>query len=151
MDNLLLVWISIIIIMSIAEATTAQLVSIWFVFGAIAALISGVFNASAAVQIGLFVGVTTLSLLLTRPFLKKIMKFKKEDTNLGRYIGKKGKVIVEINNETGVGQVNVSGIVWTARSVDADVIHVGEEVYVESIEGAKLNVRPSRKHIETIK
>lgn len=135
------VWLAIIIIMSVAEACTAQLVSIWFVLGAIAALIVSLLVPSAVIQTAVFVGVTAISLLATRPFLRKIMHFEKEDTNLGRYIGKTGLVITEINNELGTGQVNVQGSVWTARSVDGSVIPEGKNVKVESIKGVKLNVK----------
>ena len=48
---------------------------------------------------------------------------------------------MEINNELGVGQVNVSGSVWTARAADGAVIPKGANVEVESIEGVKLLVK----------
>jgi membrane protein implicated in regulation of membrane protease activity len=81
-----------------------------------------------------------LTLIVTRPLVKKIMDFKKVDTNAGRYIGKNGVVITQINNTLGEGQVNVLGSVWTARSEDDSIIEIGENVRIKAIEGVKLIV-----------
>ena len=135
------VWVGVVIFMSILEAVTAQFVSIWFVVGAIGALIASFFTSSVLVQSCVFVTVTLVSLVATRPIVKRMINFKKEDTNLGRYIGKKALVISEINNDLGLGQVNVSGSIWTARSVDGSKIKEGEIVIVDSINGVKLNVK----------
>ena len=84
---------------------------------------------------------TLLTLIVTRPFVKKVMRFQKTETNADRYIGSDGLVILEINNELGQGQVNVSGSIWTARTVDNAILPVGARVRVENIEGVKLMVR----------
>lgn len=135
------IWLAIIVVMSIFEACTAQFVSIWFVLGALVSMIISIFCPSVTLQIIVFILVALLTLLLTRPFVKKLLNFKKEDTNSGRFIGKTGLVIQTINNEIGEGQVNVSGNIWTARSKDDSIINEGENVVVESIQGVKLIVR----------
>lgn len=133
-------WLAVIVIAAIVEGSTAQMVSIWFVAGGVCALIAGLCGASLWVQASIFVVVTALTLVVTRPLVKKLMNFKKEDTNAGRYIGKNGVVITQINNTLGQGQVNVLGSVWTARSEDGAIIQIGENVRVKSIEGVKLIV-----------
>lgn len=135
------IWLIVIIVMSILEACTAQLVSIWFVIGAVVSLIVSIFSTSVTLQIIVFIAVTLLMLFLTRPFVKKLFSFKKEDTNSGRYIGKTGIVVKTINNEIGEGQVNIFGSIWTARSVDDSIIDEGENVKVESIQGVKVLVK----------
>ncbi len=135
------IWLIVIIVMSILEACTAQLVSIWFVIGAVVSLIVSIFSTSVTLQIIVFIAVTLLMLFLTRPFVKKLFSFKKEDTNSGRYIGKTGIVVKTINNEIGEGQVNIFGSIWTARSVDDSIIAKGENVKVESIQGVKVLVK----------
>ena len=135
------VWLAVVVIMAIAEGMTAQLVSIWFVVGGVAALIASVCSAPIWLQVVLFIGVTLLTLIVTRPFVKKVMCFQKTETNADRYIGSDGLVILEINNELGQGQVNVSGSIWTARTVDNAILPVGARVRVENIEGVKLMVR----------
>lgn len=133
-------WLAVIVVAAIIEALTAQLVSIWFVVGGVAGLIAYVCGAPFWLQLDLFVVVTALTLLVTRPFVKKLMHFKKVDTNADRYIGKDGIVITEINNTLGHGQVKVMGSVWTARSTDGSVIPAGANVLIHAIEGVKLIV-----------
>ncbi|HEX3037739.1 MAG TPA: NfeD family protein [Oscillospiraceae bacterium] len=133
-------WLALIVVAAVVEALTAQLVSIWFVVGGVAGMIAYVCGAPIWLQLDLFIVVTALTLLVTRPFVRKLMHFKKVDTNADRYIGKDGIVIAEINNTLGHGQVKVMGSVWTARSVDDSVIPVGADVAIHAIEGVKLIV-----------
>lgn len=135
------VWIAAIIILCLAEAFTAQLVSIWFGLGAVAALITSAFTDSILIQVMVFILVSFISLFLTRPFLKKVLHFQKEDTNLGRIIGKRAFVLIEINNDKGTGQINVNGSIWAAKSSDGSVIEAGKSVIVENINGVKCCVK----------
>jgi len=133
-------WLVVIVVAAVVEGATAQLVSIWFVAGGVGALIADLCGADLWVQAIVFIVVTALTILATRPLVKKLLNFKRIDTNAGRYIGKTGVVIIEINNMLGVGQVNVLGSIWTARSEDNSVIDVGKHVLVKSIEGVKVIV-----------
>lgn len=141
MDYMPFVWISIIVIASLTEAFTAQLVSVWLVVGAVAALITSLFTSSLWIQVVVFIIVTLISLILTRPIVKKAISFEKAKTNADKYIGKTGIVVKEINNELGVGQVNILGSMWTAISSDDSIIAEGENILVESIQGVKLKVK----------
>lgn len=134
------VWLAVIIIAAIVEGSTAQLVSIWFVAGGIGALIANLCGAPVWAQWVVFAAVSTLMLLVTRPLVKRLLSFKRVDTNAGRYIGETGIVTAQINNTLGQGQVNVHGSVWTARSADNSEIQEGCRVLVKSIEGVKLIV-----------
>ena len=142
MDVMQYIWIAAIVLLAILEGATAQLVSIWFVIGGIAALITSIFTDAVWIQLTVFVLVSILSLLLTRPLVKKAMSFKKEDINAGRVVGQKAIVIETIENGQGKGQVNVCGSIWTARSMDQTVIPKGASVLVDAIEGVKLIVHP---------
>ncbi len=141
MDYMPFIWILIIVIASITEAFTAQLVSVWFVLGAVASLIASLITSSLWIQVVVFIVVTLISLILTRPIVKRVTSFEKVKTNADKYIGKTGVVIKEINNELGVGQVNILGSIWTAVSCDGSIIAEGENVLVESIQGVKLKVK----------
>ncbi|HEX2985849.1 MAG TPA: NfeD family protein [Caproiciproducens sp.] len=138
------IWLAVIVVAAVVEGCTAQLVSIWFVLGGIGALIANLCGAGLWLQITLFVIITAITLLATRPLVKKLMNFKRVETNAGRYIGKNAVVIKKINNTLGVGQVNVLGSIWTARSTDGSIIESGRNVVVKSIEGVKLMVEEIR-------
>ncbi|MDD3229195.1 MAG: NfeD family protein [Oscillospiraceae bacterium] len=131
------VWLGIIVVASLVEAATVQLVSVWFAVGGIAAVIASACGADILVQILLFIAVTVLALILTRPLVKKITHSQKAKTNADRYIGNNGVVTEEINNTAGQGEVKVMGSVWTARSEDGTVIPIGENIVVKRIEGVK--------------
>ena len=138
------IWLAVVVIAAIVEGCTAQLVSIWIVAGGVAALVAQLCGAEIWLQAVIFVAVTFITLLATRPLVKRAMKFKKEDTNAGRYLGKSGIVIMEIDNAVGQGQVNVLGSIWTARSEDGNKIPEGTQVWVKSIEGVKLIVEEQK-------
>lgn len=122
------------------EIFTAQLVSIWFAVGGVAALIASLLNVPFNIQLFIFALVAAVTLIATRPVVKKHLTVKQISTNADRYISKIGIVTIEINNTLGTGQVNVLGSIWTARSSDGSVIEKGEHVMVESIQGVKLIV-----------
>ena len=141
MDKMYIVWAVAIVVFGILEGMTAQLVSIWFVLGSIAALIAAICGASLPVQVIIFVAVTIITLIATRPIVKKKINFKAEKTNADRCIGDSAVVVEEINNLEAKGQVKVDGKVWTARSSDGSVIPENTIVTVEKIDGVKLIVK----------
>lgn len=135
------VWISIMIVMAIMEGVTTQLVSIWFVLGALAAAVVGFFVPLFTVQFAVFAIVSLLCLAVTRPLVKKAKKTKFVPTNADRNIGRIAVVTEEINNTMGTGRAKLGGESWTARAADDSIIPVGSEVKVESISGVKLMVK----------
>lgn len=140
METMYIVWACAIVIFAIAEGLTAQLVSIWFVIGAIAGLIASFCQASIPIQIIVFIAVSIIALLLTRPLVKKKLTPKIQSTNADRCIGQEAIVIEEINNIAPTGQVKADGKVWTARSSNGNIISKDEIVIVEKIDGVKLIV-----------
>ena len=134
------IWVAVTILAVLVEAETSRMVSIWFVFGALAALIAGLIGANFLIQVIVFAIVTMIALVLTRPLVKNASLFKKEETNAGRYVGKEGIVTVRINNLENEGQVSVLGSSWSARSWDGTPIEENERVVIEKIEGVKLIV-----------
>ncbi len=133
-------WLAMIVVAVVAEAATNQLVSIWFVVGAIAALIGNLCGAPLYVQWILFVVLSAVALVCTRPLVKRLTDFRRQDTNAGRCVGQIAVVTQEINNTAAAGQAKVLGSVWTARSARGTVIPVGTEVVVRAIEGVKIIV-----------
>ena len=143
-----IVWTAAIILFGVVEAATAGLVSIWFVAGALVALIAAFVDASLVVQIILFLVVSAVALALTRPMLRKITNAKAIPTNADRVLGETAKVTETIDNENSTGAVYVDGKTWSARSTDDTVIPAGSRVYIESMQGVKLLVRKSEEKAE---
>lgn len=139
------VWLGLIVVFVILEAVTAELVSIWFVAGAVVAFVMSIFEIKTWIQLTAFVAVSVLVLVLVRPLLLKQARAKIVPTNADMLIGKTGIVINEIDNDLGVGRVEISGLDWAAVSRDGSNIKKSTKVTVKKIEGVKLIVVPAEK------
>ncbi len=131
------VWLLIIIILTILEATTINLVTIWFVVSGIVSLIVSFFTNNFFIQFLIFVVLGIVLLAATRPLLIKVIKVKKVPTNVDMVIGSKG-VVTEAIKKNEVGEIKVKGKYWTAYAEQE--IAVGKEVSVLDIDGVKLKV-----------
>ena len=133
-------WLILAVVMFVLEATTAQLVSIWFALGAVGGCITSIFTDVLWIQIVVAVLVTLITLLVTRPLAKRLTQVKLTHTNSDKYIGKDGVVTIAIDNVSATGQVKVGYSVWSAKSADGNVIEKDSKIVVKAIEGAKLVV-----------
>ena len=137
-------WVVALVVFLIVEAVTAGLVSIWFVFGSLVALICAALGAAVWLQIFWFVIVSVATLVLTRPLVKRYVDSRSVATNADRSIGRAAVVTERIDNLAATGAVKLDGVVWTACSTDdAVAIETGERVTVRAIEGVKLIVERS--------
>lgn len=135
-----IIWLALLIVFAITEGVTVALVSIWFMGGALAALIAALCGAELWVQVVLFFAVSILLLLCLRPLSKRLIKQKKVATNADSNIGKEAVVTERIDNLQGSGAVRISGVEWSARSADGSEIEKGAVVRVLQIEGVKVCV-----------
>ena len=95
------IWLGIIILLSIWEALTVGLVSIWFIISGIVSLILSFFKVDFTICFSVFVILGLILMITTRKSLTKLLKVKSEPTNLDRIIGKKGIVTETINGSLG--------------------------------------------------
>ena len=141
MKSLIIMWAVALVLLLIVEGATAQLVTIWFAAGALAALTAAALKAPLWLQITLFVVVSAVTLAATRPIVKKITNRKAESLNADRIIGRQAIVTERIDNLEGTGTIKVDGLTWTARSADDSVFEPGSQVTIDKIEGVKAIVR----------
>ncbi|KAF5035335.1 hypothetical protein SDC9_138260 [bioreactor metagenome] len=133
-------WLLIIAACLAIEAFTMGLTTIWFAIGGVAAWVVYFAGAGIEIQIVVFLLVSILCLFLTRPFFVEKLKVGKTRTNAESLIGEYVKVVTEINNINNEGTVKVGGQVWSARSLNDEVIAEGEMVVIKKIVGVKLIV-----------
>jgi membrane protein implicated in regulation of membrane protease activity len=133
------IWLGVMVLMLIVEASTAALTTVWFAFGALMALVASTFSVWP-VQLFVFVAVSALSLWLLRPYLRRSLTVKKIPTNADRVIDQVGIVVETINNLDGTGIVQVERRTWTARAASGLSITKGAHVRILSIEGIKVIV-----------
>jgi len=137
-----LMWLIIAFIFAIIEAFTLGLTTIWFAGGAVAAVVVALLGLAVPVQVAVFVVVSILLLVLTRPWAMKHFKSKLENTNIDAVIGKEALVTEEISPFS-AGEAKLNGLIWVALSTDKSLtIPVGTAVKVDAVEGVKLIVTP---------
>ena len=141
MSPLVFVWLVAVIIFLGVEISTVTLTSIWFAAGALAAMLVAMFNGHIIVQIIAFLIVAFGLLYATKPWSRKFIDTKKENTNADRAIGQEVRVIERVNNFDQTGKAIVHGMEWTVRTEDDNItIERGELVRVLRIAGVKLIV-----------
>ena len=141
-----IVWLVVFVIAIVVEATTMELVSIFFCAGSLVALIvSFIPGVQWWIEVILFVVISGASLLGLRPLMNRILKKQKRDTNIDELIGKKG-LMIKGCDELNHGELKVNGVIWTAISEDDDIaIKENEKVIIVGVIGNKLVVRKEGK------
>ena len=129
-------------------AATAGLVSIWFVVGAVAALVATELGAALWLQFAVFLIVSILALIATRPLARKMLDKTIVPTNADRVLHHEAKVTETVDNEKATGAVYIDGKTWTARSEDGNIIPKGKMARIVRMEGVKLYVRESKEPSE---
>ena len=131
------IWLGIIIILTLIELSTTNLVTIWYIASGFISLVLSFFVDNYFIQFLVFVLVGTILLFTTRDYLLKFIKVKNEKTNLDRVVGMIAIVTEEIKKNK-PGEVKVDGKRWTA--IADKKIKVDSTVKVLEIDGVKLKV-----------
>ena len=139
-DMSTIIWIAAIVIFGVVEAATVGLVSIWFVIGSVAGLITAVLGGPIWLQVVMFFIVSIAALIATRPLVRKLGKKGEVATNADRVLGGTARVTETIDNTIPSGEVYIDGKTWTARSQSGAVIAPETLVTVIRLEGVKLYV-----------
>ena len=109
--------------------------------GAVFAFFAAVLEFSVQSQLVVFLIVSFVLLLFTRPLAIRFVNRETVKTNVDGLIGRKAKVIKKIDNNEPSGAAVIDGQEWTARSADEAVtIPVGTHVVIKEVRGVKLIV-----------
>jgi membrane protein implicated in regulation of membrane protease activity len=140
------IWLSLAILLAVAEIMSLDLVLIMLAAGALAgavtaALAPGLWWLQVLVAMAVSVG----SLLLLRPTLmKKVRNMPGYRSSAAKMVGSSGFAVDEITRSG--GEIKVDGQSWSARAYDSDmVIAKGTEIEVYEIEGAIAVVYPKHQ------
>lgn len=139
--GLSIMWLVILVVCLVVEVCTLGLASIWFAGGALLALIISLIGGPWWLQLLLFLLVSIVLLVFTRPIATKYFNKNRTKTNVESVVGKQAIVTLKIDNLMGQGQIVTDGMEWTARSLDSTVIEEGTVVVIEKIEGVKAIVK----------
>ena len=131
-------WIILFVVCVLLEIVTPGFFLLSIGIGSAAAAAANYVNLDPITQMLIFVIVTVICLIASRPFAKKLTQGShKKKAASDRLIGKEGTVVEPISIENS-GMVNISGENW--RAIADENVAVGEKIIVEKIKGVRLIV-----------
>ncbi len=132
-------WIAVIVVAIVVEVLTDQLVSIWFVPGAVVATVLDFCEVHLVWQVLVVLVLAGAGIVFAKTFLAKRIRTRIVKTNIDAIIGERCVVTEKVDNYIGCGQVKIKGQIWSARGVgEDDVFETGEVLHVVAIEGVKV-------------
>ena len=140
------IWLGIFVLTVILEASTQDFVSIWFSVGSLVAIAIS-YSAPFWVELIVFVVISAMALIFTRPLVKKLMDRTVRKTNSDDFVGKRVKVEKEITKYDG-GLVKLNGIVYSAILMEEEEksIPLDSIVEVVSLKGNRVVVKLIEKN-----
>ena len=135
-------WLVLFVILLIIEILTMGLTTIWFAGGALIAFVAGVLGFGTVVQMIVFVVVSVILLIVTRPIAVKYFNKERQKTNAESLIGQQALVLEDIDTLQSKGRVEINGQEWSAKTDEPDRrIEKNTVVVIDGIQGVKLIVR----------
>ena len=132
------IYLGIIALSLIIEASTTTLVAIWFIPSALVCMLLNALGINAVIQTVVFFILSGVLMALFYKKLCNIIHAKTEKTGIDTLIGKTA-VAEEDISYLNAGRVKVNGMSWKAYiEKDFEEIKKGETVTVLSIDGVKL-------------
>jgi membrane protein implicated in regulation of membrane protease activity len=135
-------WLILAVIFAVAEIFTAGFFLICFGIGAGAAALAAFLGLGPVWQFGIFVAVSALAVLLSRPLADRLAKPNTHAVGSDRVLGKEAIVLETIDPISGRGVVRVGHERWSADSTENRPIVAGSKVVVVSVNGVHVTVRP---------
>lgn len=136
-----MVWLAVMSVLIIIEIITVGLTTIWFAGGALVAMLIATLGGGTILQVVVFLVVSLVLLIFTRPFALNYINSTRIKTNYEGIIGKVVRITEDVDNMNGTGCATVNGQEWTVRSVnDNNKIEAGKLAKVVNIKGVKLIV-----------
>ena len=147
-DNAWAIWLSLALLLSVAEILSLDLVLIMLAVGALAG--TGVALVAPELwwlQVTVAGAVSVGMLLLLRPTLmEKVRNMPGYRSSTAKMVGSSGVALSRVTRAG--GEIKVDGQNWTARPYDPDlVIEQGTEVEVYEIDGAIAVVYPKHDQL----
>lgn len=135
------IWVAVIIVCSIIEASTLSLTTIWAAIAAVPLVFLSRSVLSLKWQLLIFASLTLVLLISTRPLALKYLKKKKDgETRLNSLEGQEVTVTKNISPSS-KGEVKAqNGVTWNAKSSDESEIPAGSVCIVTRVEGNTLTV-----------
>ena len=136
------IWVIAAGLFLILESITAGFLVFWFAVGSVVAMIVSFFTDNLIVQASTFIISSIIFIFATRKFANHFLKNDTQKSGFNSFIGKVGKVVVDIVPADGKGQIKVGGEIWSAVSENDEPIKKDTEIIITDITGVKAVVKP---------
>ena len=133
-------WLALFVIIEIA---TVNLVTVWFAVGALVALLSSLVTNNFLYQVAVFLVVSLVALVATKPLMDKARHAKPvAAVELDRNLGRTAQVLQTIQPGS-MGRVRLDGVDWNATC--DQLLTAGTSCTVTDIQGTTLTVTPAKQ------
>ena len=139
-DNLPWVWVAVTIICVVIESLTLSLTTIWFGISSFVLVFLAFTPIPFGAQLFIFVALSLVLLIFTRPVVKKKLNKKQIATNYERIIGQIAVVTKKIT-AFDKGSVKINGMEWTAAVKEDITLEKGSKCIIEEIAGVTAYVK----------
>lgn len=140
LSNLMWFWLGAFILFVIIEAATQALTTIWAALAAFLMIFLSKTNMPIRWQLLIFLIVTILLIVFTRPFAIKKLKLGRDKMNVNAIEGQEILITKKITQfEKGEGKAK-NGVIWSVTSVDGSEIAENTVCIVEKVNGNTLEV-----------
>jgi membrane protein implicated in regulation of membrane protease activity len=142
-DNPWAIWLTLTVLLAVAEVLSLDLVLIMLAVGAAAGMLTALIAPGLWwLQILVAAGVSVATLALLRPtLLAKVRSLPGYRSSTDKMVGSSGVAVSEITRAG--GEIKVDGQSWSARPYESDqVIASGTEIEVFEVDGAIALVYP---------
>ncbi|MBR5033432.1 MAG: NfeD family protein [Treponema sp.] len=139
-NNLPWVWVAVTIICVVIESLTLSLTTIWFGISSFVLVFLAFTPIPFGAQLFIFVAMSLVLLIFTRPVVKKKINQKQIATNYERIIGQIAVVTKKIT-ALDKGSVKINGMEWTAAVKEDITLEKGSKCIIEEIAGVTAYVK----------
>ena len=144
MVEMIIIWSVVIAVALLIEFFTYDLVTGWFAFGGLGALIMAAARVDIWWQLLVFFIIPLLCLLFLRRFVLRFVRVPTTPTNLDAKVGCKFKLLKDVKE--GRSEIKINDIIWTVSCPDD--LKEGDEVQITGMEGNRYLVRDPSSIIE---
>lgn len=141
LNNLMWFWLAVMVVCVVLEAISFSLTTIWGAISALIMIFVSKTNMPLKWQLIIFLVLTIVLVLTTRPFAVKKLKMGASKTNVNSMVGQEVLVTKKISAFE-KGEVKAkNGVIWTAKSSEGTGdIEEGAVCLVCSVDGNTLSV-----------
>lgn len=144
MNNLMWFWLGVMLLCVVIEAATFALTTVWGAISAFVMIFVSRTNMPLKWQLILFLVLTIVLVLTTRPFAVKKLKLGKDKTNVNSMEGQEVLVTKRISRFE-KGEVKAkNGVIWSAKNADEQDesdISEGSVCKIVKVDGNTLSVK----------